>query len=230
LSRTFSANTDHLDAATDITDVPFTLSCWYKLPSDKTGQIMYSMALGVAGTTNNLYWIDIHTNMECGEKDTVASTAATNLENQSTAHQYGIWRVMTGVFATHSSRSIYLDGTSKSTNSATRTTAAVDSIRISGDLATTPSVNTPFQGSIAHAAIWNIALSDQQVASLLYLYPNQVAVANLVHYWPLLNNQSPEPDYGSGNLPLTVNGTTFSSSNPNIAMTASHTLMGGSAG
>ena len=81
-------------------------------------------------------------------------------------------------------------------------------------------------GKLAHAAIWNVALSDQEVASLKYLYPNQVAVANLVNYWPLTSNKSPEPDYGSGNLPLTVTGTTFSTDNPNIAGTLVQTLMG----
>jgi hypothetical protein len=75
------------------------------------------------------------------------------------------------------------------------------------------------KGLIAHVAIWNIALADADVLLLASGPPNNVQPANLIDYWTLNTNASPEvPLVGANNL--TVTGTLYSSSDPfyNIPM------------
>lgn len=222
MSRLFSTTSDHLDVASvSVSDVPITISAWVHLTN--TGYSNNFACIGESGTGNNQYWIGTNGSGQftVNERDTVTSTANLGIGvNDILAN----WYLVVGVFTNHSSRNIYSMGSSTGSSSAARTASGVNSIRISGDTNATPS--NPAKARIAHVAIWNTALSASQIDSLKYLYPNQVAVGNLVNYWPLTNNQSPEPDYGSGNLPLTVTGTTFSTDNPNIAGTLVQQLMG----
>ena len=126
--------------------------------------------------------------------------AATTTAADST----GVWHHACAVFASSTSRSIYLDGTNKITNttSITPSSGSITGTRI-GD-----SDADCFDGDLAEVAIWNAALSDAEVASLFVsngvgVYPTDVKVANLVAYWPVLGSSSPEPDdVGSNDLTL----------------------------
>ncbi len=63
-------------------------------------------------------------------------------------------------------------------------------------------------GSIAEAAIWDVALSDGEVTALAKgVLPSRIRRASLGGYWPFHGIQSPEPDFsGSGNS-ATLTGT-----------------------
>lgn len=225
MSRVFSANTDHLDSASSVvTDVPLTLSAWVKYDSTHGVTQYMPICLGESGTGNNYFALKSLSGQQIRAEERDTSISGGNTVQATPPLGVTSWYLFSGVFTTHGSRSMWINGTGKGSDSTAKTASGINSIRISGDNNATPS--QIWRGNIAHVAIWNIALSDQQIASLLYLYPNQVAVGNLVNYWPLTNNQSPEPDYGSGNLPLTVTGTTFSTDNPNIAGTLVQQLMG----
>lgn len=225
MSRSFVNTSDHLDSSgISISDTPFTMAIWYKYASTASSNAF--ITIGESGTGNNWFILRGITSapksLQIEEKDTVAS--GVNSKQGVGSGDTATWHLAVGVFTSHSSRTAFIDGGGATVGSGTRTASGMNVVKISGDTAASP--GQAMNGKLAHAAIWNIALSDAQVYSLLYLYPNQVAVGNLVNYWPLTNNQSPEPDYGSGNLPLTVTGTTFSTDNPNIAGTLVQQLMG----
>ena len=62
-------------------------------------------------------------------------------------------------------------------------------------------------GRLAEIAIWNAALTDDEVLSLSKgVSPLRVDPQNLVAYWPLYGNGSPEPNYvrNSTDLALTL--------------------------
>jgi Concanavalin A-like lectin/glucanases superfamily len=63
-------------------------------------------------------------------------------------------------------------------------------------------------GNIADVAIWNTILTSAQISSLAAgQRANMIgANANLVGYWPIVN-QSPEPDYSGNGFNGTLNGT-----------------------
>jgi hypothetical protein len=57
-----------------------------------------------------------------------------------------------------------------------------------------------FNGLIADAAAWNVALSATEIAKLAAGYrPYQVRTSGLIGYWPLEGTASPEPDLVAGN-------------------------------
>ena len=228
MSRTFGASTEPLDtaASSPVTDTPITIACWIKELALTSKNIV---TLGTSGSSNSAYRLETFNGgaaiirVNCNEVDNAGATHGSITTAQGGI--VGTWRHFAAVFTDHSNRTAYLDGRGASSTGAS-TTGATNMVRISGDCL---GVNTMTGNNlVAHVAIWNVALSASDVKSLLYLYPNQVQVASLVHYWPMTNNQSPEPDYGSGNLSATVTGATFSTDNPNIAGTLVQTLMGAS--
>jgi hypothetical protein len=69
--------------------------------------------------------------------------------------------------------------------------------------------------------IWNVALSDQEVASLAGgVHPTRMRPGALVAYWPLWGDESPAPDLhliGGTRYPMTLSGTTKANHAP-VAM------------
>lgn len=74
----------------------------------------------------------------------------------------------------------------------------------------------PFHGRIAHAAIWNVALSDAELVMLANgALPTHVRPSALQGYWPLHGIDSPEPSVaGATRQAGTLTGTTFASGPP----------------
>jgi hypothetical protein len=65
-------------------------------------------------------------------------------------------------------------------------------------------------GQIAEAAVWNVALSAAEIASLSKGFsPLLIRPASLVAYWPLIGRHDPEIDpVGRFDMTLTANPTT----------------------
>lgn len=127
----------------------------------------------------------------------------------SIAYTANNWHHIAGVFPSISSRSAYLDGGSKGTNTDTVTPVGVDTTDIGGEDGAGSMI-----GDIAHVAVWNIALTDQEVASLAAgVSPLRMRRSALVAYWPI-NGVSPEVDI-IGGLDMTVTGTSVSAEPPN---------------
>lgn len=207
----------------DVSDLPVTISVWVKNSGLGSASSVY-LCMGVSGSSNN--WVLIRSNAskaaQCEEKDTSASpfNSYQNFNNDQSS-----WHLIVGVFTSHSSRTVCLDGVYGPTDGTVKTASGFNMFSFGSNAAP----GNYLTGKIAHAAVWNTSLTSGQINSLLYLYPNQVQVANLVHYWPMLDSSSPATDYGSGNLSLTLsNSPTFSTDNPNIAGTLVQTLMGAS--
>jgi hypothetical protein len=66
---------------------------------------------------------------------------------------------------------------------------------------------------LAHVALWNTTLQDADAALLFTQSPQYVQPANLVEYWPLFGNLSPEPSMQTANS-LTVTSAQYSSADP----------------
>jgi hypothetical protein len=66
-------------------------------------------------------------------------------------------------------------------------------------------------------ALWNIALSDADVASLaLGIHPFLVHPSALVAYWPLMGASSPEPNLKSNTATMAINGSLSQAVNPRL--------------
>jgi len=119
---------------------------------------------------------------------------------------------MVGASATD--RAVYIDGGSKGTNATSNTPSGLASTRLGKD----HDNNNALDGRIGEGAIWNVALTDAEVARLAKgIHPFKVRPANIVAYWPLWGRNSPEPDCVGG-FNLTVTGATQAAHPPKAQM------------
>ena len=138
-----------------------------------------------------------------------ASTSASGVATSTTGvGATNVWHHAAGVWASHSSRSVYLDGGSKATET---TTCAAGTVNVTslGRLSRLSVPATYFSGRLAHAALWNVALTDDEVLALASkVSPLRIRPAALVGFWPLYGGASPEPDLSTGQHAMTVTGAT----------------------
>jgi hypothetical protein len=174
-----------LDSA-PVTAVPLSMACWAW--SDDLTVDQYLMALTDKDATNMAFGLILRA-AQAGDP-IQASTYASSLSvaSSSAAPSASTWFHAAGVWASATSRAAYLNGGNKGTQTTSRVPTGIDRISIArtGDL----SPGYYVSGMVAEAAIWNVALSDAEVALLAAgVSPLEVARANLVAYWPLWRDE-----------------------------------------
>lgn len=195
MARTLSSGNNLSHAAAVLTAVPFTMACWFKV-SSVTGINNSLMSLddnSAAGAGTHTFLMDITQSPTARVRARTASSAGSSFALSTANVTTGVWQHACGVFAGVADRRAFLNGANKGTETTSRTPSAAAIIRTRIGLLC-QSAN-PMAGDIAEAAIWNVALSDAEVALLATgVGPYAVQRANLVAYWPLLGAESPEPD------------------------------------
>ena len=205
-------------SSSPVSTVPCTLACWMRKDSNQTGYPAYLMAIGRSIDDNDELALRISSSSP--HKIVATSRQADSSITTETASgtSTGTWYHAAAVFASATSRTAYLNATGTSgTDSSTPT--SLDQIAI-GALYRATSVGLSFDGAIAHAGIWNVALSATEVASLynngIGADPRSVRPDALVAYWPLLNNDG-DQDYW-GNYHLTASGSPTYAQHPPVLM------------
>jgi hypothetical protein len=217
MSRTFSSGSDNLKATSATAYVtPFTVSVWYKRVGASTAsQRLFQAGTGVSG--NNFFALfDSGSAVNRVSNATVNDSGTSTTVTTSSFYSDSNWHFQTAVFASATSRSIYLDAGFKVSDNVTNRvpTGTMDTLRVSGAL--TGSAPILDGNKVAYIGVWDIALSDAEVAQLAANAPSQVRSDHLVEYWPLTGNLSPEPSYGSRATSLTVAGTVYDTDNPTL--------------
>lgn len=201
-------------AGAPITGVPLTMACFFNTNDNTIDQDMMtignntvayegfrlSAAGAISGDRLRAY----------SQKTGSAFAAATTVGWSPNVlhHACGVW-------GASNSRIALLDGNlaTSGSNSSTSTPVGLNRTTIgsfTGGTAGSPGSarTTFFSGMIAEAAIWNIALSAEEIAALAKGFcPLLIRPANLVGYWPLIGRNSPEIDRKSG-FDMTVTGAT----------------------
>jgi hypothetical protein len=111
------------------------------------------------------------------------------------------------VFASTTSRTSYLNGTASTTNTTSNNPSAstFDVTDIANNQAASARANY-FNGLIAEAGIWSVALTLAEIQSLAKgVSPLMIRPASLIAYWPLIGQTSPEIDL-RGRYEMTVSG------------------------
>lgn len=135
----------------------------------------------------------------------------------SSGFSAGSWQHAAAVFGSSTDRRAFLNGGSKGTNATSVTDpSGLDSVAVG---AFAGAHTFPMFGLIAHAAIWNIALSDAEVAALAAgAHPMMVRPEALVAYWPMFDEHASQIDWVGG-VTLTVAGNpTKAASDPRIGL------------
>lgn len=205
MSRLFDdAASDRLtNANAVIVGYPFTLACWFN--SDNIGISQVLMSVGDTGTADNYHYLRAAGSV-ASDPVQAGSAAGGTARNAATTTGYSTntWHHACGVFTAAADRAAFIDGGSKGTNTQSTSPAGVDATAI-GRLETSTPANH-MSGMIAEAAIWDVALTDAEVALLAASYsPLLVRPQNLVAYWPLIGRTSPEIDT-IGRFEMTVTG------------------------
>lgn len=180
---------------------PFTLATWVN-PSTSITQ----MALGVfnSGSSNNYHNLQVRSGGAVRAETFGAST--NGFADTSSNISFGVWSHICGVFTSATSRASYLNGGSKATDTTNETPTGLNRTAIG--VRGSSSLGNPWSDKLAEVSIWNVALTDAEVASLAKgIHPFLVRPGALVGYWPLIGAYSPEINLKSNASVMTMTGT-----------------------
>jgi hypothetical protein len=207
-ARTFvRASNQWLSVSTAVVSAePLTLSVWFKTNDLTVNQI--PLGLLRADATGGRY-LNFRGATAGDPLAAVSFDGSTGQALSAGSVSSGVWTHGGAVFTSTSSRAVFLNG-SKDTDTTLITGATPDNTLI-GAFA---SGNSNFSGEIAEAAVWNVALTDQEMASLAAgCSPLRVRPSALVFYAPL----SPGVfDYRAGVTITNNNTSTVAADHPRI--------------
>lgn len=187
---------------------PFTMAAWV----NSTDLTINQIVLNITASGNLNYWrvtlmgavtddpVHVRFNDETGVQRAVTTTS----------YSSGVWHHVCAVIASTTSAAIYIDGGSKGTDTNPIDPSGITQVTLAGR-----SNADYLVGKIGHAAFWDIALDDEEVASLSAgVSPLRMRRDNLITYWPL-NGQDTEVDV-IGGISLTEIGAPTTDEEPPI--------------
>lgn len=206
-------------AAAEVTAPALTLACWVKSDSDTAAQI--ALAVGDFNITPpNSLRLQLR-GPSAGDPISAVSVAAGTQVQADTSSGYttSTWHSVVAVFGSTTSRDAYRDGGNKGSDTASSSPSGIDSTQI-GAITTTASMTTAtfFDGRIAECGVWNVALTDDEVASLAKGFaPPCIRRASLIAYYPMVRDTISLKDLFSATANhLTLAGTTAVADHPPI--------------
>lgn len=210
------ASSEYLEyAGAVVTGVPLTMAAWVK--SDETppssGQI--AVAIDRSGSTHGyrIGWVPAFIRYYASASETPDKEGRAISPFGET---WGVWRHLCGVFAAADSRAVYVDGGNKGIDVANVTPSSLDLTGI-GRASWAPSRLAFWSGVVAWPCIWNVALTDEEVAELATgAWPPLIRPESLVAFWPLYSVNDMRDIKGGYNL--TAYNTPTTADNPRIFM------------
>jgi len=215
MSRLFDdASSQYLTVASaPVTAVPLTMACWFR--SDDATISQRLLELHNSGVSGDNFSLSAQ-GATAGDPVAFASTTTAgggSVANTTTGYSANTWHHACGVTSAVNDRAVYIDGGSKGTNTGSKTPSGINSFNVGRRGGTSPGVY--FSGRVAEVGIWNVALSDVEVAALARgIAPPYIQPAALVGYWPVWGLHSPEIDLTPNNRTLTVTGATLADHAP----------------
>ena len=160
---------------------PATLSGWFKTDDLSVNQVVVANSTSTTGIGVYLIVRGLTAGDPLSATDYDGSTSAQ--ANSAATLTTGAWHHGGAVFNGVSSRDVYLNGTK--TSNTTTVTSTIGSTNRTYVACLIPG-NSNFSGLIAEAAIWNVALSADEMSALAKgCSPLRIRPASLVYYLPL---------------------------------------------
>ena len=178
--------TEYLEIdSTPITAAPFTIGCWFY--SDDATANQDIVCISDKDVADQKFSLLAAGNV--GGDPIAFGADAGGFANALTSSGYtaDTWHHACAVATSPTSRAVYIDGGSKGTNTTSRVPANLDRISIARRGDSSPS--NYFSGGVAEVGLWNVALSDAEVATLAQGFsPLFIQPDNLVGYWRLIRD------------------------------------------
>lgn len=219
-SREFDGSTANYLLRTEslIHDEPATMCGWIKLDTAADSHIV--------GTSNNashgmmrVFWFEDgtpdHAGAQIQNENPPGDTGTVGDGDVST----GVWEALCATFTSNTLRTAHDNGSSGTDN-----TTSVDNSGETWDYTTIgvlrrSSLANATDGLIAHPVIWDVVLTDQEIADFAAgQCPRGIQGGNILGWWPMTTDDgSTVEDHSGNNKDMTVQGTVaFNSDNPPV--------------
>lgn len=200
MARNFSGSTDNLtNLAAPVTVAPLTISAWARPETLHEGVICQLAGDGSGGSGSQ--WV-LQTRSDGDVWFRVRESGNIARISEFASYVANTWQHFCGVERSATNRRVFLDGTEGSDPGGSSVIPSGIDTTMIGERAD-GALN--FDGDIGHVAIWNVALTNGEIASLAAgISPLKIRRDALVYYCPI-NGQSPELDVVGG-LNMTVTG------------------------
>ena len=206
MSRRFNGTSDYLEhGAPVVSALPITMACWFYVSARLPGTHAL-IAIGDAADSNTVKLTASATDV------TVRSIAVGGSPASSVTAlpdpRVATWQHACGVFAASNSRVVYINGGARAFGSVT-VELGTPTVTTLGATYSAGSRTQFLEGYLAEAAVWDVALSEADVKLLAAgYYPDQIRPGNIVSYWSLAGQYSPDEIDRTGRFDLTVTGAT----------------------
>lgn len=194
------------------TSPPLSVAAWVYPETDPGTQTIVNIC--DSADLTDYHWLFL--SLSSGSRVVAQTRDDTSNEGAETTTTYstGVWNHVAGLWASTSSRAAYLNGGSKGTDTTT-IAPAPNRMRVGHTYMGNP-YEAPMDGRICQLGIWNLALTDQDVAALAKGFsPLLVSPEGLVMYYPLFRT---DQDFVGGYNLTPVNSPTWANNAPKIIM------------
>jgi hypothetical protein len=159
----FDGSTGYLTAGqAPVATAPFTMACWFRKTSEASSE---KELVGISDPSSNHCFL---LGAGDGSSRVVFCAAYTGSSweaaTSSTVFSPNVWNHAAAVFVADNCRHVYLNGGGKGTGSLSAHPLGLNATAIGCVLIATPTEK--FAGDIAEVAIWNAALTDDEIAVL----------------------------------------------------------------
>lgn len=176
----------YITADSPITGLPLTLAAWVYPVSDNSHVVAY---IGNA-TDNSRIQIQLRF-LSVGAFDvgavSVNASGTNTAARTGTAVTLNTWNHACAVYASSTSRSAYLNGSNKVTDTTNSVISAPNRLAVASRFNVSYGIN--LIGRVADVGVWSVALADEEVASLASgVSCRLIRPQSLVFYAPLMRN------------------------------------------
>lgn len=170
-------------AVPPVTIEPCSIACWFNVDLAALQTLVGILDTGGGGLGGFMLMAGASQNVNARTKGVTGNSQASS----STTFTLSTWNHACGVFASATDRRAFLNGGGKGTNAVSRVVSGIDTLGIGAQVEA--AVANPTSGSIDHVGVWNIALSDAEVALLATHTPDMVRRDALVFYAKLIGGE-----------------------------------------
>ncbi len=187
----FNGSSQYLSLASPVaTAAPLTMACFFNADSLTATGMLISMYSSGGGALTGFHLACAGAAAGDPIRAAVGNLGTFGTASTSAGYSTGVWQHAAGVFSASNSRTVYLDAGSSGSDTTSITPGTLNNTVVGARVAS-GSLSNVFDGRIAEPAIWNAALTADEVAALAKgVSPAKIRPESLVFYPPLIRDLS----------------------------------------